>query len=42
MKMFFWNNPYKVTYGGSVLFAIAETEEAARKLAAHKLSLIHI
>jgi len=36
MKMFFWNNPYKVTYGGSVLFAIAETEEAARKLAAHK------
>jgi hypothetical protein len=30
MKLFVWANPYKVWYGNSLLFAVAETEEQAR------------
>jgi len=29
MKLFFWNDPYPVTFGGSMLIAVAETEEQA-------------
>lgn len=31
MKLFVWNNPYSVSYGGSLLIVVAETEEEARK-----------
>lgn len=33
MKIFIWNDPYSVAYGGSFLFVAAETEEQARELA---------
>ena len=31
MKMFVWNDPYAVKYGGSCIYACAETVEAARE-----------
>lgn len=31
MKMFIWNDPYAVKYGGAIIYAVAETEEAARE-----------
>lgn len=31
MKLFVWNNPYSVPYGSSLVFAIAEDLEAAKK-----------
>lgn len=34
MKLFVWNNPYRVSYGGSLLYAVAESEEAAREMIA--------
>lgn len=34
MKVFIWNNPYSVAYGGSFLFVVAGNEEQARNLAA--------
>lgn len=37
MNVYIWNNPYPVSYGSSCLFAIAESEEAARKMVADKL-----
>ena len=33
MKLFIWNNPYRVPYGSSMLVAVAKDEEAARFLA---------
>lgn len=33
MKLFVWNNPYRVSYGSSMAFAVAETEEQAREIA---------
>jgi hypothetical protein len=30
MKLFVWNSPYGVSYGGSIGYAVAETEEEAR------------
>lgn len=33
MKLFVWNNPYGVSYGGSCLYVVAETEDQARALA---------
>lgn len=30
MKLFVWANPYPVSYGSSMVFAVAETLEAAR------------
>jgi hypothetical protein len=33
MKLFVWADPYKIRYGSSALFAVAETEEQARALA---------
>jgi hypothetical protein len=33
MKLFIWSNPYKVNYGSSMLFAVAETLEQAKELA---------
>lgn len=34
MKLFVWNNPYPVNYGGSCLYVLAETEVQAREQAA--------
>lgn len=33
MKLFIWNDPYGVSYGGSCLYVVAETEEQARDIA---------
>lgn len=30
MKLFVWNNPYTISYGSSLVFAVAETVEDAR------------
>ena len=30
MKVFVWNDPYHIKYGGSFLFAVAENVEAAK------------
>lgn len=30
VKMFVWNNPYGIDYGGTCIFALGETEEDAR------------
>jgi alkanesulfonate monooxygenase SsuD/methylene tetrahydromethanopterin reductase-like flavin-dependent oxidoreductase (luciferase family) len=30
MKLYIWVNPYRVSYGSSLVFAVAESEEAAR------------
>lgn len=34
MKLYLWVDPYKIKYGSSMVFAIAETENDARKQAA--------
>jgi hypothetical protein len=34
MKIYIWNEPYQVSWGGSFLFIAAESEEQARLLAA--------
>ena len=31
--MFIWNDVYRVSYGSAVVYAVAETEEEARRLA---------
>lgn len=31
MKLFVWNQPYSIPYGGSIAYAVAETEEEARE-----------
>jgi hypothetical protein len=33
MKLFVWIDPHPVPYGSSLLFAVAETEEEARRIA---------
>ena len=33
MKLFVWSNPYRVSYGSSMVFAIAETLEQAKDIA---------
>jgi hypothetical protein len=33
MKMFIWDNPVLIKYGGSVIVAVAETIEEAREVA---------
>lgn len=33
MRLYVWNDPYHVSYGGSILYVVAETEEQARELA---------
>lgn len=33
MKLYVWNNPYSVNWGGTIVYAIADSEEAARALA---------
>ena len=33
MKLFIWNNPYSVSYGGSCLYVLANNLSEARKLA---------
>jgi len=33
MKLFVWDNPYSVPWGDSLLFAVAETEEEAKRIA---------
>lgn len=37
MKLFVWNDPYSVRYGGAILYAVAETEDEARKVAANAM-----
>lgn len=32
MRLFVWNNPYSVSYGGSIAYAVAESEEDARAM----------
>jgi hypothetical protein len=32
MKLFVWKEPYGVSYGSSIAYAVANTEEEARKL----------
>ncbi len=34
MKLYVWNDPYAVSYGGSILYVVAASEAAAKKLAA--------
>ena len=34
MKLFIWVDPYRVSYGSSMAFAVAETLEDAKKQAA--------
>lgn len=36
MKLYVWNDPYQVIYGGSCLYVIANNLREARKLAATK------
>ena len=31
MKLFIWDNAYEVSYGGAMVFAVAENVEAARE-----------
>lgn len=33
MKLFVWNRPYLIPFGGSVVYAVAESEEDARQQA---------
>jgi hypothetical protein len=33
MKLYVWVNPFKPSYGGSVIYAVADTLEQAKKLA---------
>ena len=33
VKLYVWNNPYDVNYGGSCLYVVAESEDQARALA---------
>lgn len=33
MRLYVWANPYRVPFGSTMVFAIAETEEAARQQA---------
>lgn len=33
MKLFVWAEPYRVKYGSSAVFVVAETEEQAREIA---------
>jgi len=34
MKLYLWADPYRVSYGSSMVFAVAETLEAAKEEAA--------
>jgi hypothetical protein len=34
MKLFVWADPYRISYGTSMVFAVAETVEQAREIAA--------
>lgn len=36
MKLYVWNKPYAVSYGGACLYVIAENLSAARRLAKTK------
>lgn len=33
MKLYVWNDPFRISYGGSCLYVIAESEDAARAMA---------
>lgn len=32
IKLYVWNNPYQVSYGGTCAYAIAESEDQAREI----------
>jgi len=38
MKLFVWCDPYQVTYGSAMVFAVAATEATAKKQAAKGLA----
>lgn len=38
MKLYFWNEPYPVKWGGSLLFAVAESLDEAKRIAASVMS----
>lgn len=33
MKLYVWNDPYSIKWGGACIYAIAESEDQARELA---------
>lgn len=33
MKLFIWNNPYRLQFGGSIIYAVAASEDEARAVA---------
>jgi hypothetical protein len=39
VKLYIWNDPYRVSYGGSHVYAIADTLEYARELACSKYAI---
>lgn len=41
MKLFLWINPYPVSYGCSMVFAVADSLEQAKAIAASKVSAKH-
>lgn len=41
MKLFIWCRPYKVSYGDSLVFAVAENLEEAKKAAANGKSWMY-
>lgn len=36
MKLYVWNEPYRVDYGSTMVFAVAETVEEAKAIACSK------
>lgn len=37
MKMYVWNEPYKISYGSSILYVVANSLMQAKKLAKHAI-----
>ena len=37
MKLYVWNNPISISWGGTCLYVVAETEEQARVVASRAL-----
>lgn len=35
MKLYVWSNPYRVSYGSSMVFAIADSLDEAKEIAAN-------
>lgn len=41
VKLYIWNNPYRVAYGGSFLFVAASTLDKAKKIAKDRAKQYH-